>query len=86
MVIDIDKFQFIEQLIFAEKFKSVAHYTLRAKLCILQSKKEKSSKILLLFYNVLKIPMGHTHYRLLFIFTKENQRETTGGVRTKKGG
>ena len=32
-------------VILVEKFKSVAHYTLQAKSCVLQSKKEKSSKI-----------------------------------------
>ena len=45
-------------VILVEKFKSVAHYTLQAKSCVLQSKNEKSSKILLLFYNVLKNPYG----------------------------
>lgn len=45
MSIDNDKFQFIDLLIRVEKFKSVAHYTLQAKSCVLQSKKVKSSKI-----------------------------------------
>ena len=35
-------------------YQSIAHYTLLAKSCVLQSKNEKSSKFLLLFYNVLK--------------------------------
>ena len=39
MVIDTNKFQFIEQLIFAEKLKSVAHYTLQAKSCVFAGKK-----------------------------------------------
>ena len=44
MVIGIDKFQFIEQLILVEKFKSVAHYTLQAKSCVFAKQKVKDSE------------------------------------------
>ena len=45
-----------------------AHYTLQAKSCVLQRKNEKSSRNLLLFYNVLKkIPMGYAILRFLFL-------------------
>ena len=62
----INKFQFVEQLIFVEKFKSVAHYTLQAKSCVLQSKNENGSKNLLPFYNVVKNPYGKRHLSVAF--------------------
>ena len=55
MVIDTNKFQFIEQLIFAEKFKSVAHSTLKAKSCVFAGQKMK--RIAKLFLGALSFSL-----------------------------